>query len=356
MALVAGAQVTSTQVASAWSGAPAPRPGPVAVAGYDLGDTAFTDPGTGTVSELRAVVHHPRHLTGRVPLVVMAHGSWWGCDSRDAVGWPCPAGTRPYPSHRGYDYLGAALAARGFVVVSIGANGINQTSFDYGDRARLVNEHLRLWQLLVDSGTGPLAGRIFDAGDGRAVASRFTGRVDMTRVGTLGHSRGGKGVMWQASDKHRGDWPPGVRVRAVLGLAPVKFDVPEGDHSDTLITTVPFAVVTSGCDGAVREGGQEYLDDLRGRNTVTDYSVSLRDGNHNSYNTAWTPPFLFGEDDSTCPGRQLAPGRQREALTAYAIAFYRHQLHGDPSGLPVLTGRRPLPGAVAAVRVAPPGR
>jgi hypothetical protein len=38
--------------------------GSITAAEYDLGDTAFTDPQTGTVSELRAVVHYPRTLTG----------------------------------------------------------------------------------------------------------------------------------------------------------------------------------------------------------------------------------------------------------------------------------------------------
>ncbi|WP_128376803.1 alpha/beta hydrolase [Streptomyces cavernae] len=344
--LAVGAQAPAT---------PQDRGRSVAVAEYDLGDTAFTDSETGTVSEVRARVHYPRRLTGRLPLIVMAHGSWWACDSKDAVDWPCTEGSRPFPSYRGYDYLGAALAARGFVVVSISVDGINQTSFDYGDRARLVNEHLRLWQQLAAGKGGPLASHFVDP-SGRPVAPDFAGHVDMNRVGTLGHSRGGKGVMWQASDKHRGEWPAGVRVRAVLGLAPAKFDDPEGDNSDTLITRLPFAVVTSSCDGAVGEQGQEYLDDVVGLNSATDYSVSLKDANHNYYNTTWTPPFQFGEDDSTCPAQELTPARQQDALTAYATAFFRYELQGARDELPVLTGERPLPDVTATTRVVPAAR
>jgi hypothetical protein len=332
-------------------------PGPVAVAHYDLGDTAFTDPHSGTVSELRAVVHHPRDLRRGTPLIVLSHGSWYACDDPEAQTWPCPAGSRPYPSYRGYDYLGAALAARGFVAVSLSAGGINMTSFDYGDRARLINRHLQMWQQLADTGGGPLAGRFTDAGTGRRVDPPFRGHVDPRNVGTLGHSRAGKGVMWQASDKHRAEWPARVRVRAVVPLAPVKFDHPEGDNSDTLGTRIPFAAVVGGCDGAVGRAGLEYLDDVEGRNTTPVYGLVLPTANHNYFNTAWTPPAPLGEDDSTCPGRELTPEQQRGAAETYLVAFYSRHLKGDRRYDAVLDGTRPLPGVPSrAISVpVPPG-
>jgi hypothetical protein len=326
----------------------------VSAARYDLGDTAFTDPRSGTVSELRAVVHYPDRMSGRLPLIVMAHGSWWACDDQDSVEWPCTGGARPFPSFRGYDYLGAVLAAQGFVVVSISVDGINMNSFDYGDRARILNEHLRLWQQLASTGAGPLAGQFTDAATGRPVRPAFAGHVDLGRVGTMGHSRGGKGVMWQASDKHRSEWPGGVTVKAVLGLAPVKFDDPEGDHSDTFTSRIPFAVLTGACDGAVGEAGQEYLDDVAGSGTVPVYALSLKHANHNYYNTDWSPPFLFGEDDSTCPAQELGQDRQRSALVAYAVAYYRFALLGDKDAERVLTGARPIPGVDATARVVRP--
>ncbi|WP_051852381.1 alpha/beta hydrolase family protein [Streptomyces aureocirculatus] len=349
-ALLLGASLTGVNGAAAAAGdadrgaAGARATGRTAVVteSYDLGDTAFTDPAGGTVSEIRAVVHRPSQVSGKLPLVVLSHGSWFACTDTEAQAWPCDRG-RPYPSFRGYDYLGRALAARGFAVVSLSADGINMTSFDYGDRARLVNEHLRLLSQL-SSGGGALA-RTLPA---------LRGHLDMRRVGTLGHSRGGKGVMWQASDKHRDEAPDGVRVKAVLALAPVKFDWPDGDNSDTLVTRSSVAVVTSGCDGAVGEAGQQYLDDVEGRTREPAYSVALRDGNHNFFNTQWTPPAQLGEDDSTCPGRGLAPATQQHALTAYATAFFDKQLKGDATNEGLLTGERALPGVASKTRMVRP--
>ncbi|MEV4642234.1 hypothetical protein AB0J80_33275 [Actinoplanes sp. NPDC049548] len=85
------------------------QPGEVAAAAYDVG-------------ELRAQVHYPPTITGRLPLFLQVDG---------------------------YDeQSGAALVARGFVVVSISAAA--------GDRDRLVDAHLALWRQLADGG-GPLA-------------------------------------------------------------------------------------------------------------------------------------------------------------------------------------------------------
>jgi len=338
--LIAGAQLTAAAGES-----PNPQPAsPVTVVEYNLGDRAFTDAQSGTVSELRAVVHYPAHPAGKLPVIIQSHGSWYACTNPDAQNWPCDLGT-PYPSYRGYDYLGQALAQRGFVVVSISADGINMNSFDYGDRSRLMNKHLQLLRDL-SAGRGPLVRKL----------GALTGHLNLDDVGTMGHSRGGKGAMWEASDKHAAEVPAGVRLRAVLALAPVKFDDPEGDNSDTLVTRIPVGVVTGSCDGAVHEAGQEYLDDAAGRTHQPAYSISLKNANHNYYNSAWTPPAPLGEDDSTCPAREVTPAEQQSALVTYAVAFYERFLHGDRSAEEVLTGRRKIDGVTSVTRVVPPVR
>jgi hypothetical protein len=390
--LVAGslaAFVVTQPVASASDAVALSRPartGVQAVA-YNLGDTVFR-PGDAGPTELAGIVHYPADLaTGSHPLIMQLHGSWWSCDDRAAWAkalaapddnayfeavqpmgaWPCRDGTPPLPSSRGYDYLGEALARQGFVVVSIGANGINshEGTRGYEARAALVNRHLAMWQRLAAGGTGELRNAFVDPATGEPKNVPFTGHVDMGNVGTMGHSRGGKGVMWQAADKHRAEWPAGVKIKAVMPYASVYFNIPPGDaeNSDGLVTTMPIGVVAGTCDGAVETVGLSYIDDAKGRNRSGMYGFTIHGANHNFFNTAWspssgnagavddaaddrlrpagcsaTPPSPKGTADPSGDDRRLTEDEQRTIGTTYVVAFFRRALLGDATVDPILTG------------------
>ncbi|MCT2581890.1 hypothetical protein [Actinophytocola gossypii] len=383
---------------------------------YTLGDTAFQvpefhtlDPETGMPGEvadleLTAVVHYPKHLRGQHPLVVLSHGMWETCADRaageawddafrqvtgsDAVEdpvelerlyaimgeaqesltrWPCEPGTPPMPSYRGYDYLGRALARQGIVAVSISANGVNAGELGQPAdiaRAELIDEHLRMWRDLVATGGGELAGRFTDPDTGRPAHVDFTGRIDLTNVGTVGHSRGGRGVMRHAADKHRADWPAGVEVKGVVPLAPASYYAPDPDAPENLdyrVTDIPFAAMTGGCDYSTY-GGPDYVDNARGRNTVPIYLWDVHGASHNFLNTQWSPSSgqvmayddVQRADDSLSPSRprpghcladgdrvdrQLTERQQRLVTAAYVTAFFRRHLLGDTRFDPMLTGR-----------------
>ncbi len=312
---------------------------PVSTVTYDLGDQAFTDPdvtffdrhpGKPVPMELAAVVLYPTDLgRTRHPLIVIEHGSWWSCIDRAARkptgGWPCKRGEGSLRSYRGYGYLATGLAERGFVVVSISANAINAHVLGdagYLARAHLINRHLHMWQQLASTGRGPLRGTFVDPRTGREVRPGFRGRVDTRNVGTVGHSRAGKGVMWQASDKHRSEWPRGVRVRAVLPLAPVYFTPPGGSDRDTLVTKIPVKVITASCDGAVGEEGVQYVDDVEGRNPDASHE-SIAGGNHNHFNTRWSPGRIGGEDDAIDPcASKISAQEQRRRTRRLATAYF----------------------------------
>ncbi|WP_427168453.1 hypothetical protein ACQF4J_45345 [Streptomyces sp. C1-1] len=316
----------------------------VGVVEYNLGDEAFTDPQDWDgVAEIRAVVHYPLKSAGRMPVVVLLHGQQLSCysaDDADWGSWPCPAGVAPYPSNRGYDYLAETLAREGYVVVSPSANGVNYYMGVAPQRAHLIDRHLRLLQQLNSTGGGPLAGHFTDPRTGRAVRVDFKNRLDLSRVGTMGHSVGGEGVMYQAADAHRGELPAGVRIR---GVAAVASPGPSGFY-DTLVTRMPLAVISAGCWSL---GGEAYFDDARGRAGARGFRLRVTKGNHNFYNTEWTTgPGPTDGDDTTCPdtpGRPTAAQQQSLAVT-YLRAFYAYTLKNDRSALPVLTGARTFPG------------
>lgn len=290
---------------------------------YTLGDRAFQVPGfhteqDGPVADLEvtAVVHAPRRLVGKRPLVLLAHGYWKPCHDDQWI-WPCPQAD-PFPSYRGYDYLGEELARQGFLVVSISANGVNAGEMGQpADIARsaLMSRHLELWRDLGE-GRGPLAQRL----------RGFKGHVDTTNVGTLGHSRGGRGAVWQASDNHAQSLPAGVRIKAVLPLAPADYYAPGPEAPENLdyrITKIPFAVMTGDCDGAVNGG--TYVKNAKGRNRVPVHAVTPKGANHNYFNTEWSY-----DNDSLCPSN-LTPEQQRKVATTYIPAFFRQYLHGQAS-------------------------
>ncbi|MEL5960238.1 alpha/beta hydrolase [Streptomyces sp. CLV115] len=374
---------------------------------YDLGDLAFVPgaPYEGK-SELAAVVRYPEGpdgkgpTRGRHPLIVMQHGQWATCADRaaqrgltkaqkalalaekagDEAGvarqteiiekmsdrlwaWPCKAGVSPLPSSSGYDYLARSLARQGFVVVSVGADGINATSGGQADsvyqaRAALINKHLDLWRQL-DVGKGPLRGKLKDPRTGRAVGAAFAGHLDLGRVGTLGHSMGGGGVMQQVSDKRHGDWPAGVKVRAALGLAPT------ATWENEPVTKVPLAVLWGTCD-QVNTG--EYVRWNRKTNKAPLHGITLTGGNHNYFNTQWSPgsgqvaavdDAIPGERPGRCVSqdgrnqqhRGLDEATQRRIATGYTVAFFRRYLLGDTSADALLTGRKKLPGVPGVVKV-----
>ncbi|WP_404820741.1 hypothetical protein [Streptomyces malaysiensis] len=89
---------------------------------------------------------------------------------------------------------------------------------------RLTIENTLSWKRLemlrdANDGEGPLAEPL------RALR----GRLDLTNVGLMGHSRGGRGVAWQAADIRAADLPRGVRLRAAVPLDPADLAVTAHD-------------------------------------------------------------------------------------------------------------------------------
>lgn len=332
----------------ATTGSPDPgASGPYAVTTqqYDFGDTAFqpTDfvglPGSPRV-ELDAEVKAPTDLSnGPFPLIVLMHGrhatTYDPTTNAAFLEWPPAGNHRSIPSYLGYEYLADSLASNGYVVVSIGANGINSRDNNVNDlgalaRAELMQRHFNIWN---DLSTGSGVVQPFGIAP---FGTRFVGEVNMQDIGIMGHSRGGEGVVKSYLYNQSLGSPYGIQ--AVFALAPVDFNRP-------VINNVPEAILLPYNDGDVSDlQGAHFYDDARynvAGDSAAKYTYLVHGANHNFYNSIWTPggfPAGASDDGQAGPPTRLTPAQERGTGLALMSGFFRAYLGGESQFQPFLRG------------------
>jgi hypothetical protein len=308
-----------------------PGPYPVGQVDYNFEDEFDLVPtGGGPVAypnvDVRAVVRYPATTAGagspvaglpflaQYPLVVVLHGNHSTCSNPCSGSHSCAPAER-VPNHRGYDYLLDILASWGFIAVSI--DGFDVTAAfsplmsDYEGRGRLVLRHLARWQAWDGSPTDPWGGL-------------FRGRVDMSRIGLSGHSRGGEGVV-AAEFINRAEGL-GFEIKAINAIAPT-----DQDPLIHYVPQVPYFLLMAASDGDVSnlQGLRTYdRTSPGGAPTQSEKSMLWVHGaNHNFFNTAWTPGFgvACASDDGTGEGR-LSASTQRHVGCQSIVSFFRLHL------------------------------
>jgi Chlorophyllase enzyme len=261
---------------------------------------------------LNALVWFPSDAPGRRPVVLMVHGNHAAADYSDP----------------GYEYLGAHLASRGYIVASIDENYLNGDAFfDYagseiGVRAWLLLRHLELF-------------RAWDADPGHPLGAR----VDLDRVAVIGHSRGGEAAAlapMMAADSAM--VPSGlspisaIRIRTVIAFAP----------SDGMYSGPGAPVRPHDIDYLVMQGAHDA--DLPGYSGLRTYHrVALSPGsghikvalfsqraNHGRFNSVWDdgdagplPSWLLDR------GSLLSAREQQRLARTTVTAFLARSLDGD---------------------------
>ena len=138
---------------------------------------------------------------GPFPLVLIVHGNHSMYEYSDP----------------GYGYLGELLASRGYILVSVDENFINGRIRQENDaRAWLLLEHLAVW-------------RRWSRGEEADEQNPLAGKVDMSRIGLIGHSRGGEAVAVAAAFNTLPYYPDdatvgfdyGFDIGAVIAIAPI---------------------------------------------------------------------------------------------------------------------------------------
>ena len=195
----------------------------------------------------------------------------------------------------------------------------------------------------------------FNTTGGAPFGTKFVGKFDLTRVGTMGHSRGGEGVVRHYVLNNDLGAPYGIK--AVFPLAPV-------DFNRFVVNNAALNVLLPYCDGDVSDlQGVHFYDDARynvpGDNAPKHYELVMG-ANHNFYNTIWSLSSPFpgaandwlsfvqgGHSDSWCgsgkTSQRLTEAQQRGTGLAYMSAFFRAYVGGETQFIPILTGDAPPP-------------
>ena len=273
-----------------------------------------------------------------------------------------PAGDGPFPlvlivhgnhsmyeySDPGYRYLGELLASRGYIFVSVDENFINGGIGGENDaRGWLLLEHLKAWEHWNDpySAAEPMdAGGIPAAADeaqaDEQAPNPFLGKVDMSRIGLIGHSRGGEAVAVAAAFNTLPYYPDDATVPfdydfdlgAIIAIAPVMGQYrPGGRFTD--ITDVNYFVIHGANDGDVSSfngAGQYEHVAFSGGPYRFKSSLYVMGANHGQFNQVW------GDHDSGPPfGRSLSTRSlideedQRKVAEVYISAFLETTLGGE---------------------------
>jgi len=311
---------------------------------YDIGRTSFSEPAvtipaigvwhsSGTIGDtlsgtlnlpLIAEVRYPADSAGlnvpvsttetNYPVVVIMHGMHTTAD----------------PSYLGYNYLLDHLATHGFIAVSIDCNAINAIGGMQDTRGHAILEHI---SLLNSKNSSP---------------GLFSGVIDMSRIGIMGHSRGGDGVV-QAQVLNQ-SLSLGWNINAIVALAPTDFSA-TGPAPLNLNSSKFFCIYGSN-DGDVWGGsnpGTQYTGTgfrFYDRAAVEKSMVFLYGATHNRFNTEWGTE---GKVDSSSP-KILSVGQHHDLLRGYMTAFMQVHLQSRPEQRDYLNGVLKIP-SVSSVEV-----
>jgi hypothetical protein len=299
-ALLAPVAVTSSQAADA-AGAttPAPLPDPTARGSYTpvtiqetkLGLADLQEPnsnglapGTGQAQsaeqlEIRGSLYYPDDRSEPSPLIVLVHGNHGSCDAgQDSATASCTSFKR---NEAGYAYLGENLATWGYTVFSLSQDQLMMRQDN--NKGKGMHQRRMLIAAALDAlGKATTDGLVDDAHT--TLGDTLVGRLDMTRIGLMGHSRGGDAVTsFIDYNRIRTDGPR-YPIRGVISLAPVDYErkAPYG---------MPYMTILPMCDGDVSNlQGARFFERSQYVNPGDPFpriQVEQLGAIHNWYNTVW---------------------------------------------------------------------
>ncbi len=245
---------------------------------------AATGAAAATDLEIRGVVYYPSDRAEPSPVIVLVHGNHGSCDTGSAPN--CTVFKR---NDEGYAYLGENMASWGYTVISLDQDQL--IFYQDGQKGKGMHQRRRLIAATLDklalaNATGGLPN---DANTN--IGTTLEGKLDMQRIGLMGHSRGGDGISsFLDYNRMRSD---GTRypIRGAISLAPVDYErkAPYG---------TPYLSILPTCDGDVSNlQGSRFYERSQYANPGDPFpriQMSVLGGNHNWFNSVW-----FADNDDS---------------------------------------------------------
>lgn len=268
---------------------------PQAIQEVKLGTTALQEPDssgglptTGAVSapevfEIRGALYHPDYTqrTEPSPLIVLVHGNHGSCDT--GTNNATASCTQFKRNEAGYAYLGENLATWGYTVFSLSQDQLMLRQDN--PKGKGMHQRRMLIAAALDALSAANAGTLADGtGVTPGISTTLGGNLDMTRIGLMGHSRGGDAVTsFMDYNRIRTDGPR-YPLRGVISLAPVDYER-KAPYGTPYLSILPF------CDGDVSnlQGARffERSQYIKGDDPFPRIQSSQLGAIHNWYNTVW---------------------------------------------------------------------
>lgn len=272
-------------------------------AAYDLGERFYDEPLGGDFArmpvKLWGAIAAPTG-PGPYPLVIIGHGAHGdNCPLVDDFGsWPC--WDVEQRNDLGFTWLARQLAKRGMVAVAPDVN--SAYTGGWGD----IREYPRFARVYDQT---LAAVERANAGEGDFPID-LTGRVDLTRIGVLGHSRGGhNSVKWARGNSE---------VDSLFLLAPF--------FGKRALPDIPTSVTVGTCDGDTGNEGLKYVKRAvkKGQRTKPMYTFSVTGANHNYFNRTLVKLKSddSGKGDGCRKSQRPKPKQQQRWLTEVAAAHF----------------------------------
>lgn len=245
--------------------------------------------------QVRGSMYYPSNLGKPAPLIVLVHGNHGGCQQGGAGG-TAPNCTIFNRNDLGYSYLAENLATWGYAVASIDQDQLMsfQDNGAKGMHQRRLMIAAQLDALYAANEATVPADADHNLGDS------LVGKLDFSRIGLMGHSRGGDAVT-SFMDYNRSRPAPGRRynITAVISLAPVDYER-RSPYGAAYLTILPA------CDGDVSnlQGARFYerAQRVHPGDPFPKIQQYVLGANHGNFNTVWSADSddAFGVNDPAC--------------------------------------------------------